>query len=91
MPVLIEFTFCDLLKRSLLKKHLDFALLQLFSFKVSEFLNSLCESRNTSSQGKVCNQTPQSDHNHTRKVLPQTFLRNYSASVSPFQHETNMK
>lgn len=38
MPVLIEFTFCDLLKRSFLKEHLDFALLQLFSFKVSEFL-----------------------------------------------------
>lgn len=48
-PVLIEFTFCDLFKCFLLKEHLDFALLQLFSFKVSEFLNSLCESRNNSS------------------------------------------
>lgn len=49
MPVLIEFTFFDLVKCSLLKEHLDFALLQLFSFKVSEFLKSLSESRNNSS------------------------------------------
>lgn len=66
IPVLIEFTFCDLWKCSLLKENCDFALLQLFSFKVSEFLNGPVSLETT----PVCNQTLQFDHNHTRKVSP---------------------